>query len=149
MHLLELGPSLFGAPGAQIGQHGLRVIVQDHADKLIQSMIGSDVDFWGAFEKVTQASSAFIVNVRIDQFDRNTFSEEKSASELKRVVLPPPPLAPSVNMICLRSACFLSVVFSILGLVFEGFVRVIAQVPFLGFLFLGARLSASACGFNG
>src|SRR5208283_701472 len=76
-------------------------------------------------------------------------ARKKSASELKRVVLPPPPLAPSVKIICLRSACFLSVVLSILGLVFEGFVRVIAQVPFLGFLFLGARLSASACGLNG
>jgi transposase len=62
---------------AQIRQHGLRVIVQDHADKLIQAVVGSDVDLWGASEKVTQASSAFIVNVRIDQFDRNTLSEEK------------------------------------------------------------------------
>ena len=77
MHLLEPGPSFFGAPGAQIRQHGLRVIVQDHADKLIQAVVGSDVDLWGAFEKVTQASSAFIVNVRIDQFDWNTLSEEK------------------------------------------------------------------------
>jgi transposase len=43
-------------------------------------------------------------------------------------------------MICLRSACFLLVFLSILGMVFEGFVRVIAQVPFFGFLFLGTRL---------
>jgi hypothetical protein len=53
------------------------VIVQDQADKLIQPMVGSDVDLGGAFEKVTQASSAFIVNVCIEQFDRNTLREEK------------------------------------------------------------------------
>jgi hypothetical protein len=63
----------------------LRVIVQDHADKLIQAVVGSDVDLWGASEKVTQASSAFIVDVRIDQFDRNTLSE---ASVLEKKKLP-------------------------------------------------------------
>ena len=77
MHLLEPGPSFFGAPGAQIRQHGLRVIVQDQADKLIQAVVGSDVDLWGAFEQVTQTSPAFIVNVCIDQFDWNTLREEK------------------------------------------------------------------------
>jgi hypothetical protein len=53
------------------------VIVQDHPDKLIQAVVGSDVDLWGTFEKVTQASPAFIVNVCVDQFDRNTLREEK------------------------------------------------------------------------
>src|SRR4029077_5000635 len=77
IHLLEPGPSFFGAPGAQIGQHCLRVIVQDHADKLIQGVVGSDVDLWGASEKMTQTSSTFIVDVCIDQFNRNILSEEK------------------------------------------------------------------------
>jgi hypothetical protein len=36
-----------------------------------------DLTKLGAFEKVTQASPAFIVNVCIDQFDRNTLREEK------------------------------------------------------------------------
>jgi hypothetical protein len=31
-----------------------------HADKLVQAVVGSDVDLWGSFEKVTQASATFI-----------------------------------------------------------------------------------------
>ena len=33
---------VFGAPGAQIRQHRLRLIVQDHPDKLIQTVVYTD-----------------------------------------------------------------------------------------------------------
>ena len=52
MHLVEPFPSLFGVAGAKVGQHGLGVLIQHHADELIQPVFGTDVQFRRALEQV-------------------------------------------------------------------------------------------------